>query len=149
MPNLPTGTVTFLFTDIEGFTRLVQHVGDRYTDILTQHHRLLRTAFKAWGGQEIRTQGDAFCIAFSRARDAVSAAVVAQRAMMAHPWAEEATVRVRMGLHTGEPILAETGYEGIDIHRVARICAAGYGGQILLSFGARHSPPFFGFKQSV
>jgi predicted ATPase/class 3 adenylate cyclase len=133
MVALPTGTVTFLFTDIEGSTRLLQQLGDRYTDVIARHHRLLRAAFLDAGGQEIRIQGDAFFIAFSRAKDAISAAVAAQRAIMAHPWPEGALVRVRMGLHTGEPVMADTGYEGMDVHRAARICAAGHGGQILIS----------------
>ena len=133
MVALPTGTVTFLFTDIEGSTKLLQQLGDGYTDVLARHHRLLRAAFSGEGGQEMRVQGDAFFVVFSRATDAISAAVAAQRALLAEQWPEGATVRVRMGLHTGEPIIAETGYEGMDVHRAARICAAGHGGEILLS----------------
>ncbi len=134
MLDVPTGTVTFLFTDIEGSTALLQHLGDRrYGEVLALHHQLLRTAFQTCGGQEMDTQGDAFLIVFRHTQDAVKAAMAAQRAISAHPWPEGAPVRVRMGLHTGEPILATTGYVGLDVHRAARIMAAGYGGQVLLS----------------
>ncbi|MBI3326484.1 MAG: adenylate/guanylate cyclase domain-containing protein, partial [Nitrospinae bacterium] len=133
MTELPTGTVTFLFSDIEGSTRLLQHLGDRYTGVLAEYRRLLRAAFQAAGGHEIDTAGDGFFVVFHRATDAVAAAVAAQRAIAAHPWPEGAPVRVRMGLHTGEPTLAVGGYVGLDVHRAARICAAGHGGQVLLS----------------
>ena len=133
MSDLPTGTVTFLFTDIEGSTRLLQLLGDRYASVLADHHRLLRAVFQKFGGHEVDTQGDAFFITFVRARDAIAAAVEAQRALARRSWPEGAIVRVRMGLHTGEPLSAETGYVGIDLHRAARISHAGYGGQILLS----------------
>src|SRR4051812_3195129 len=109
MPDLPTGTVTFLFTDIEGSTRLLQYLGDRYPDVLAEHRHLLRAAFQAHGGHEIDTQGDAFFVAFSRAADAVAGAVVAQHSLAAHFWPEGGTVRVRMGLHTGEPITTAWG----------------------------------------
>ena len=131
---LPTGTVTFLFTDIESSTRLLQQLGDRYADVLAGHQRLLRAAFQDRGGHEVDTQGDAFFIAFASARDAAEAAVAAQRAMASHSWPENAPVRVRMGLHTGEAIVTVGGgYVGMDVHRSARICSAGHGGQILLS----------------
>ncbi|HET9001404.1 MAG TPA: tetratricopeptide repeat protein, partial [bacterium] len=133
MAHLPTGTVTFLFTDIEGSTRLLQETGDRYVEILGAYRSLIRAAIQEWGGREVDTQGDAFFIAFPRARDALSAAVAAQRAMSRHPWPENAAVRVRMGLHTGEALGTESGYVGMDVHRAARICAAAHGGQILLS----------------
>ena len=134
MPSLPTGTVTFLFTDIEGSTTLLQRLGDRrYAEILAEHQRLLRDAFAKGNGREIDTQGDASLVAFSRARDALAAAVAAQQALMKYPWPDGASLRVRMGLHTGEPLSRETGYVGIDVHRAARIAAAGHGGQILLS----------------
>ncbi len=133
MPGL-TGTVTFLFTDIEGSTSLLQRLGDRrYADVLTEHQRVLRTVFTHEGGREVDTQGDGFLVAFPRARGAVAAAVTAQRATATHPWPEGVSVRVRMGLHTGEPVDAPGGFVGLDIHRAARICSAGYGGQILLS----------------
>jgi predicted ATPase/class 3 adenylate cyclase len=127
MQELPTGTVTFLFTDIEGSTRLLQELGDRYAEALAEHRRLLRDAFVERSGVEIDTQGDAFFVAFSRAQDAVAAAAAAQAALAAGP------ISVRMGLHTGEPMLTEEGYVGIDVHRAARIAAAGHGGQVLLS----------------
>ena len=133
MSDLPTGTVTFLFTDVEGSTRLLERLGDRYTDVLTAYRRLLRAACQKRGAREVDTQGDALFVAFPRAKDAVAAAVAAQQAMSEHPWPEGTGVRARMGLHTGEPLSAETGYIGLDVHRAARICAAGHGGQVLLS----------------
>lgn len=133
MPRLPTGTVTFLFADIEGSTVLLEQLGERYAGILADYRRLLRGAAKAHGGREVDTQGDALFAAFPRARDAVLAAVAAQRAITEHTWPEKVSVRVRMGLHTGEPLSAEAGYVGMAVHRAARICAAGHGGQVLLS----------------
>lgn len=127
------GTVTFLFTDIEGSTKLLERLGDRYAAVLSEHRRLIREAFDARGGQEIDTQGDAFFFCFERARDAVAAAVAAQRTLAAHQWPDGTELRVRMSLHTGEPVVGEEGYVGIDVHRAARICAAGHGGQVLLS----------------
>jgi predicted ATPase/class 3 adenylate cyclase len=124
---LPTGTVTFLFTDIEGSTRLLHDLGDRYPQVLADHRRALRAAVSTHDGVEVDTQGDAFFIAFAKAADAVAAARAAQRALSASP------VRVRMGIHTGEPTVTPEGYVGIDVHRGARICAAGHGGQILIS----------------
>lgn len=137
MPSLPTGTVTFLFTDIEGSTRLLQRLGDRYAQVLADFRQLLQSACEERGGREVDTQGDGVFIAFPRAREAVAAAASAQRALAAHAWPEGASVRVRMGLHTGEPRSAETEYVGLDVHRAARICAAGHGGQILLSEATR------------
>ncbi len=134
MPRLPTGTVTFLFTDIEGSTRLLQQLGEHYPDVLAEHRQILRAVLKEWSGQEVDTQGDAFFAAFSRAKDSVLAGVAAQRAIASHAWpGEGAQVRVRIGVHTGEPLATDTGYVGMDVHRAARICAAGHGGQILLS----------------
>jgi class 3 adenylate cyclase len=133
MPDLPTGTVTFLFTDVEGSTRLLRQLRGRYGQLLADHHRLLRAAFAAWGGQELQSQGDAFFIAFRRARDAIAAAVAAQRALAAHPWPDGLAVRVRMGLHTGEPSLSQAGLVSLAVHRAARIASAGHGGQVLLS----------------
>jgi len=132
--TLPTGTVTFLFTDIEGSTELLQQVGDQgYRSILEQHHGLMREAFARCGGHEVGTQGDAFFVAFPDAGGALAAAVSVQRAMAAYAWPTGVQIRVRMGLHTGEPALGPGGYVGIDVHRAARICSAGYGQQILLS----------------
>jgi class 3 adenylate cyclase len=130
---LPSGTVTFVFTDIEGSTRLLQDLGDRYGDIVRDHRRLVRDTFGTHDGREVDTQGDAFFYSFTRARDAVAAAVAAQRALAEHPWPDGAEVRVRMGLHTGEPTVGEEGYLGLDVVRAARICSAGHGGQILMS----------------
>jgi class 3 adenylate cyclase len=130
---LPGGTVTFLFTDIEGSTRLLQSLGDDYGRVVADHRRLLRGVFQAAGGSEVDTQGDAFFYSFPRARDAVRAAVEGQRALAGHEWPGGAEVRVRMGLHTGEPSVGDEGYVGLDVVRAARICSAGHGGQILLS----------------
>jgi predicted ATPase/class 3 adenylate cyclase len=134
MPDLPTETVTFLFTDIEGSTDLLQRLGDQsYADVLAAHRLILRAAFARGGGHEIDTQGDSFSVAFQNTRDAVATAVAAQRTIKAHTWPEGTDLRVRMGLHTGRPMLAGDRYVGLDVHRAARICAAGHGGQILLS----------------
>ena len=127
MRQLPAGTVTFLFTDIEGSTRLLHELGDSYAGALAEHRRLLREAFSRHGGIEVDTQGDAFFVAFARAKDALAAARHAQQAL------NEGPIRVRMGLHTGEPVVTDEGYVGIDVHRAARIAAAGHGGQVLLS----------------
>ena len=127
-PELPTGTVTFLFTDIEGSTRLLHQLGaDGYTDALGRHRRALRGAFARHDGVEVDTQGDSFFIAFSTAPAAVAAASEAQRALAAGP------ISVRMGIHTGTPHVTGEGYVGPDVHRAARIAAAGHGGQILIS----------------
>ncbi len=126
-PELPTGTVTFLFTDVEGSTRLLQEHGAGYADLLDEHRRALRDAFSRYGGVEVDTQGDAFFVAFSRAADAVAAAAEARQAL------EPGLIRVRMGIHTGEPIVTDEGYVGIDVHRAARIAAAAHGGQIVVS----------------
>ena len=133
MHHLPMGTVTLLFTDMEGSTRLLQQVGERYADILAASRQVLRTAFGQWNGHEVDTQGEAFFVAFARATAAVSAAVMAQRALADHPWPEGVSVRVRIGLHTGEPQLSAEGYVGLDVHHAARIMSAGHGGQVLLS----------------
>jgi WD40 repeat protein/class 3 adenylate cyclase/energy-coupling factor transporter ATP-binding protein EcfA2 len=133
MTELPAGTVTFLFTDIEGSTRLLHELGDRYADVLTDHRRLLREVFGRHNGREVDTQGDSFFVAFGDADDAVRAAAAAQGALAAHPWPGEADVRVRMGIHTGEPLISGDHYVGIDVHRGARIAAAAYGGQVLIS----------------
>jgi class 3 adenylate cyclase len=129
----PGGTVTFLFTDIEGSTRLLQELGDDYGQVVADHRRLLREVFGAAAGHEVDTQGDAFFYSFTRARDAVRGAVEGQRALAGHEWPSGAEVRVRMGLHTGEPTVGDEGYVGMDVVRAARICSAGHGGQILLS----------------
>jgi len=127
VPELPSGTVTLLFTDIEGSTRLLHELGERYAHVLTEHRRVLRDAFLRHGGVEVDTQGDAFFVAFARANDAVAAAGEAQDALGDGP------VHIRIGVHTGEPVVTEEGYVGVDVHRAARIMGAGHGGQILLS----------------
>ena len=131
MTELPGGTVTFLFTDVEASTRLLHELGDAYADVLAEHRRVLRDAFTRHGGVEVDTQGDAFFVAFPRASDALAAAAAGRAALAT------GAVRVRMGLHTGEPLLTDEGYVGIDVHRAARIAAAGHGGQILVSQAAR------------
>jgi class 3 adenylate cyclase len=133
MSGLPSGTVTFVFSDIEGSTALLKALGDGYGDVLDTHRRLMRSCFSERGGVEIDTQGDAFFFAFPRARDAVSAAVEAQRLHATHAWTDGHAVRVRMGLHTGEPAVGSEGYLGIDVVRAARLCTVGRGGQVLLS----------------
>ncbi len=138
MPNLPSGTVTFLFSDIEGSTSLLKRLGDaRYAEVLATHRRLMRETFGGFGGQEIDTQGDAFFYSFARARQAVAAAVEVQRAHADAAWPDGATVQVRIGLHTGEPAVGDEGYTGLDVVRAARIAAVGHGGQILLSEATR------------
>src|SRR6266568_5142310 len=133
MRDLPTGTITLLFTDIEGSTHLLQQVGERYASVLSECRDLLRTTFSEHHGHEVDTQGDAFFVAFARASDAVAATVDGQRALFTHVWPEGKAVRVRMGLHTGEPNLTSEGYVGLDVHHAARIMSAGHGGQVLLS----------------
>ena len=137
MAELPTGTVTLFFTDIEGSTELLERLGDRYVEALGEHRRLLRAAFAEFDGHELGTEGDAFFVAFSRANDAVAAAAAGQRALAAHPWPDGVALRVRMGMHTGEPIIVAHDYVGLDVHRAARVCSAGHGGQVLLSEATR------------
>ena len=133
MRDLPVGTITLLFTDIEGSTHLLQQLGDRYAELLTACRHLLRTAFHTYSGQEVDTQGDAIFAVFPRARDALLAAVAAQRQLATHAWPGAVEVRVRMGLHTGEPSRMAEGYVGLDLHYAARIMSAAHGGQVLLS----------------
>jgi predicted ATPase/class 3 adenylate cyclase len=130
MRELPSGTVTFLFTDIEGSTRLLHELGDAYADALADHRQTLRGAFARHNGVEVDTQGDAFFVAFARASDALAAAREVQAAL-------NGAIRVRIGVHTGEPLLTEDGYVGMDVHRAARIAAAGHGGQVLVSQSTR------------
>jgi len=134
MADRPSGTVTFLFSDIEGSTRLLDDVGaEQYRSLLDEHQQLMRFAMAAHAGSEVDTQGDAFFVAFHRAGDAVRAATDAQRALAVHGWSQGVRVRVRMGIHTAEATPTEGSYVGIGVHRGARICAAGHGGQVLLS----------------
>ncbi len=131
--QLPSGTVTFLFTDIEGSTLLLRSLGERYADLLKAHHKMIRAAIDSNGGVEVDTAGDGFFVAFPSAVSAVTAAVQAQRALAQYDWPEGATVRVRMGVHTGEGAPVGDRYVGIDVHRAARIAGAGHGSQVLVS----------------
>jgi len=134
---LPTGTVTFLMSDIEGSTRLLQALGDRYAAVLDDHYRILIDACTAAGGLQVSTEGDATFFAFREAPAALRAAIGAQRSIESHPWPSDATVRVRMGIHTGDGRKMGSTYVGLDVHRVARIAGAGHGGQILVSTATR------------
>jgi class 3 adenylate cyclase len=131
--DLPRGTVTFLFTDIEGSTELLRALGTEYGGVRAEHGRLIEGACAANGGHVIDTQGDAYFAVFDRAADAVATAVDVQRKLAAVEWPEGMQLRVRMGLHTAEPFLDGSGYFGLGVHRAARICAAAHGGQILVS----------------
>ncbi len=131
--ELPGGTITFLFTDIEGSTRLLKRLGEDYKLLLAEHHDLFRALFVEHAGREVDTQGDAFFVVFQRAKDAVATALAAQRAVAAHSWPQQVDLRVRMGMHTGEPARAAERYIGLGVHRAARICSVAHGGQILLS----------------
>ncbi|MEP7041086.1 MAG: adenylate/guanylate cyclase domain-containing protein [Chloroflexota bacterium] len=135
----PLGSVTLMFTDIEGSTKLLERLRDTYAVVLEQHRDLMRASFERWGGYEVDTQGDSFFVAFASASAAVTCAIEVQRALPSHDWPERVTVRVRIGIHTGEPILAPTGYIGVDVHRGARIGAAANGGQILVSAATQHA----------
>jgi len=130
---LPTGKVTFLFTDIEGSTKLLHKLGDEYAEVLATHRRLLRAAFTRHDGCEVDTLGDGFFVSFNRGFDAIAAALDAQRALHAEDWPHGEPVLVRMGLHAGEPMVVDDNYVGIDVHRAARICDAAHGGQVILS----------------
>jgi class 3 adenylate cyclase len=133
MTNFPAGTVTFVFSDIEGSTGLLKRLGEGYTELIADHRRIVRDTFGRHQGVEIDVQGDSFFFAFARARDAVAAAVEVQRAHAEHHWPGGQAVRVRMGLHTGEPAVGEEGYFGVDVVRAARLSATGAGGDVLLS----------------
>jgi class 3 adenylate cyclase len=133
MTALPAGTVTFVVSDIVGSTALVKRLGDEYGELLATHRRLVRETFAGYGGVEIDTQGDAFFFAFARARDAVAAAVDVQRAHADYRWPDGADVRLRIGLHTGEPALGDEGYHGLDVVRAARLGSLGGGGHVVLS----------------
>ena len=132
------GTRTFLFSDIEGSTNLLQALGDEYSTVLADHHRLLRGAWATHRGVEVGTEGDSFFVVFERADDAVAAARDAQLAVEAFEWPRDVEVRVRMGIHTGEVDLTSDGYVGLAVHVAARISSAAHGGQVLLSEATRH-----------
>jgi class 3 adenylate cyclase/tetratricopeptide (TPR) repeat protein len=133
MTELPSGAVTFLFSDIEGSTRLVKALRERYAQVLAEHRRLVRAAIASQAGREIDTQGDAFFVAFASAKQAVLCALEVQRALASHEWPSGASVRVRIGIHTGQAIPVEGAYTGLAVHRAARICAVARGGQVLVS----------------
>src|SRR5918911_4528045 len=135
----PTGTVTLLFTDVESSTGLLRALGDRYGSVLTTHRRLVREAIARAGGHEVDCRGDEFFVVFSDARAALAAALEAQRALAAERWPAEGAVRVRMGLHTGTPLLDDDSYFGLDVHRAARISSIGHGGQVLVSDATREA----------
>ncbi|HKA50881.1 MAG TPA: adenylate/guanylate cyclase domain-containing protein, partial [Candidatus Dormibacteraeota bacterium] len=145
MTDLPTGTVTFLFTDIEGSTRLLYTLGDAYAKVRSEHATIIRDAIAVCGGTEVDTAGDSFFAAFPSPRGAVRAAVMAQRGLQAHEWPAGSSVRVRMGLHAGEGVLSGSEYVGMDVHRAARVADAAHGGQVILSGATRglveHSLP--------
>ncbi len=128
-----TTTLTFLFSDIEGSTALLRRLPDEYGDVIAEHKRLLRKAWEACSGRELDSEGDSFFVAFRRPRHAVDAAVAAQRALAAHDWPDGGEVRVRIGVHTGEAKPAGDHYVGLAVHRAARLCDAGHGGQVLIS----------------
>jgi predicted ATPase/class 3 adenylate cyclase len=134
---LPSGTVTLLFSDIEGSTNLLSRLGDRYADALSGQRAILRAAFRQWHGREMGTEGDSFFVVFESAGDAVAAALEGQRELARFDWPGGMPVRVRMGLHTGEPTVHEDGYVGLDVHRAARLSAAAHGGQVVLSDATR------------
>jgi predicted ATPase/class 3 adenylate cyclase len=138
MAELPSGTVTFLFSDIEGSTQLLEALGSRYGDALEAHRQILREAFDAHGGQVVDMEGDAAFAVFTSATQAVEAAVAAQRVLANYSWPAGSRLRVRMGIHTGEASVRDNGYVGMDVHRGARIMAAGHGGQVLLSQSTRY-----------
>lgn len=135
--DLPTGTVTFLFTDIEGSTRLLQQLGETYQALVGDHHEILRDAIEEAGGVRVLTEGDGVFAAFTSANSAVSAAVSAQLALSRKDWPSHVEVRVRMGIHTGEGVVGPDGYVGIDVHRTARIASTASGGQVLVSDATR------------
>src|SRR5262245_27286502 len=120
MPEAPSGTVTILFSDIEGSTQLLQRVGNRYPALLAEHATLLKAAFRARDGYEVRTEGDSFFVVFQHAADAVMAALSAQRLLVSHAWPPDGRIRVRMGLHTGQPAFVDDDYVGLDVHLGAR-----------------------------
>ena len=135
--TLPTGAVTFLLTDIEGSTGLLHRLGDRYAALLADIRALIRGCVHRAGGREVDARADEFFAVFVRAADALEAALAIERGLRSHAWPEDACVRVRAGIHSGRPTLTDAGYVGLAVHTVARICAAGHGGQILLSAAAR------------
>jgi class 3 adenylate cyclase len=135
--TLPTGTVTFLFTDIEGSTRLMQELGDEYVAAQVEHHAILREAFRSGDGRELRTEGDSFFCVFESAVDGCKAAAHAQREFYRREWPGGRPVRVRIGMHTGEAPLVGEEYIGLDVHHAARVAASAHGGQVVISEATR------------
>ena len=133
MSELPTGTVTFLFSDIEGSTRLAQALDAGWPPLLERHQEIARAVWSAHGGTEVGTDGDSFFVVFTMASQAVAAAADVQRALASEPWPAGSEIRVRIGLHTGAGLLSGGTYVGLDVHRAARVSAAGNGGQVLLT----------------
>jgi class 3 adenylate cyclase len=135
--KLPRGQVTFALTDIEGSTELLQRLGDGYGPVLSQLRRLLRSAVQRTGGREVDARGDELFAAFKRTASALDAAVAIQRDVRSHVWTDGIELRVRIGIHTGRPTLSPTGYIGLAVHTVARVCTSAHGGQIVISSAAR------------
>jgi len=131
--DLPTGTITLFFSDIEGSTRLAQRMGASFRQLIDDHNRIVRSVLASVDAAEVRTIGDSFFVVFTAADEAVESAIGIQQELEGHPWPEEAAVRVRIGLHTGKGELGGDDYVGIDVHRAARIADAGHGGQVLVS----------------
>jgi class 3 adenylate cyclase len=134
---LPTGLVTFLLTDIETSTALLQHLGDRYVDLLNQVRGIIREAVLQTGGREVDARGDDFFAVFERPVAAIQAAVAIQRTLSQRGWPDDLDVRVRAGIHSGRPTLTDSGYIGLSVHTAARICSAAHGGQIVVSGATR------------
>ena len=137
MTEPPSGTVTLLFSDIEGSTRLLRRTGDDFPELLDMHRRILREAFEANRGRVLDSEGDAFFVVFESAGDATEAAAQAQRGLAEHEWPDGNEIRVRIGLHTGEPRPVDGNYVGLDVNQAARVMAAGHGGQVLVSQATR------------
>src|SRR3982751_4505523 len=134
MAEQPSGTISMLFTDVEGSTRLLHALGaERYGKLLERHHQVLRAAFVERDGFEMQCEGDSFFVVFASAQDAVAAAATAQRTLAGAAWPAGCEFRVRIGVHTGEPLLDGPRYVGLDVHRAARIMQAAHGGQVLVS----------------
>ena len=144
LSSLPTGTVTFLLADIEGSTTLLRRLGDAYAAVLRDVRAQIRSCVRRCGGHKVDAHGDEYLAVFARPGAAIEAAVDIQRTLGGHAWPEDADVRVRIGVHTGRPTLTDDGYVGLSVHTVARICAAGHGGQVLVSartHDALRTPP--------
>jgi class 3 adenylate cyclase len=135
-PVFPSGSVTFLLADVEGSTAHLQRLGDRYASLLADLRRLLRSAIRRAGGQEVDARGDELFAVFQDAPAALEASVIIQRAMRDHAWPDGADVRVRIGIHSGRPTLTDFGYVGLAVHTTARVCSVAHGGQIVLSSAA-------------